>query len=111
MRFEELTDNQWNLLLPSIPPHAPTGRPRANDRSVINGILYVLMSGCRWMDMSSKYGSYKTAWERHKKWSTKDVWKNMMNSLISRGYNFGLINIDDLSVDSSTVASKKGGKK
>ena len=64
-----------------------------------------------WMDMPSKYGSYKTAWERHKKWSTKDVWKNMMNSLISRGYNSGLISIDDLSVDSSTVPSKKGGKK
>lgn len=37
---------------------------------------------------------------------------NIMNSLISRGYTSGLIiNIDDLSVDSSTVASKKGGKK
>jgi len=37
--------------------------------------------------------------------------KNIMNSLISLGYISGLINIDDLSVDSSTVASKKGGKK
>jgi len=34
-----------------------------------------------------------------------------MNSLVSRGYNSGLINIDDLSVDSSTVASNKAGKK
>ena len=111
VRFEELTDDQWKLLIPSIPSHSHTGRPRANDRSTVNGILYVLMSGCRWMDIPSKYGSYKTAWERHKKWSSKDVWKNMMNSLISRGYNSGLINIDDLSVDSSTVPSKKGGKK
>jgi transposase len=39
MRFEELTDNQWNILLPSIPPHAPTGRPRSNDRSIVNGML------------------------------------------------------------------------
>ena len=37
---------------------------------------------------------------------------NIMNSLISRGYTSGLINnMDDLSVDSSTVASKKEGKK
>jgi len=72
--------------------------------------LWVDVDG--WMDMPSKYGSYKTVWERHKKWSTKGVWKNkIMNSLVSRGYNSGLINIDDLSVDSSTVASKKGGKK
>ena len=49
MRIEELTYNQWNLLLPSIPPHAPTGKPRANDRNIVNGILYILMSRCRWM--------------------------------------------------------------
>jgi putative transposase len=118
VRFEELTDDQWKLLVPSIPAPAHTGsRPRADDRSTINGVvLYVLMSGCRWMDgwmdMPPKYAFYKTVWERHnKKWSTKGIWKNIMNSLVSRGYTSGLINIDDLSVDSSTVASKKGDKK
>ena len=50
VRFEELTDNQWKLLVPSIPPHAHTGRPRDDDRNTVDGILYVLMSGCRWMD-------------------------------------------------------------
>ena len=45
--------------------------------------------------------------------SIKGVWKNIMNSLVSRSYASGLINIDDdLSVDSSTVGgAKKGGKK
>ena len=113
MRFEELTYDQWKLLVSSIPVPAHTGRHRADDsRSTINGILYVLLSGCRWMDMPPKYGSYKTVWGRHKKWSIKGVWKNIMNSLTSRGYTSGLINnMDDLSVDSSTVASKKEGKK
>ena len=112
VRFEELTDDQWKLLVPSIPAHAYTGRSRADDRSTINGILYVLISGRRWMDMPPKYAFYKTVWERHnKKWSTKGIWKNIMSSLVSRGYTSGLINIDDLSVDSSTVASKKGDKK
>lgn len=107
MRFEELTDDQWKLLVPSIPLPAYTGRPRADDRNCINGMLYVLMSGCRWMDMPTKYGSYKTVWERHKKWSVKGTWKNM-KSLVSRGSSSGLIKKDDLSVDSSTVAAKKG---
>ena len=38
--------------------------------------MYVLLSGYRWMqmdvdgyDMPPKYGSFKTVWERHKKWS------------------------------------------
>jgi transposase len=30
-------------------------RPRADDRRVINGILYVFTTGCRWMDMPPEY--------------------------------------------------------
>ena len=40
-------------LISSIPLPAYTGRPRADDRSCIHGMLYVLMSGCRWMDRPS----------------------------------------------------------
>ena len=111
MQFHELTDRQWDLIGHSLPPPAYTGRPRADDRKTVNGILYVLMSGCRWMDMPAKYGSHKTVWERHKKWSEKGVWKRIMDSLISHGYRTGLIDADDLSIDSSTVAAKKGGKR
>lgn len=111
MKFQELTDRQWDLIRPSLPPRAYTGRPRANDRMAVNGILYVLMSGCRWMDMPSKYGSHKTVWERHKKWSERGVWKRVMDSLVSHGYHTRLVDADDLSVDSSTVAAKKGGRR
>ena len=39
------------------------------------------------------------------------VYGKILKSLVSRGYSSGLIKIDDLSVDSSTVAAKKGGNK
>jgi transposase len=58
MKFQELTDRQWDFIRPSPPPPAYTGRPRADDKMTVNGILYVLMSGCRWMDMPSKYVSH-----------------------------------------------------
>ena len=61
--------------------------------------------------MPSKYGSHKTVWERHKKWSEKDVWKHIMDSLVSHGYQKGIINVNELSIDSSTVPAKKGGKR
>jgi hypothetical protein len=68
------------------------------------------MSGCRWwMDMPSKYGSYKIVWEHRKKWSKQEgIWKRIMNSLVSYGYHKGLVNVNELSIDSSTVAAKKG---
>ena len=46
----------------------------------------------------------------HKKWSERGVWKNIMDSLVSYGYQKGLVNVNDLSIDSSTVHAKKGGK-
>ncbi len=61
--------------------------------------------------MPSKYGSHKTVWERHKKWSERGVWKRVMDSLVSHGYHTRLVDADDLSVDSSTVAAKKGGRR
>ena len=111
MQFHELSGRHWNIVKQSLPSPAYTGRPRADDRKTVNGILYVLMSGCRWMDMPAKYGSHKTVWERHKKWSEKGIWKKIMDSLIDYGYQSGIIDINDLSIDSSTIAAKKGGKR
>lgn len=91
MQFSELRDNQWEFIRPHIPPKAHTGRPREDDRTTINGILYVLLSGCRWMDMPPRYGSHKTFWERHKKCSGLGVWKAIMDSLVSHGYQKGLV--------------------
>jgi transposase len=63
------------------------------------------------MDMPSKYGSYKTVWERPKKWSERGVWKEIMESLVSHGCHKGLVDADDLSIDSDTVPAKKGGRR
>jgi len=58
MEFEELPDEEWKVIEPHLPPPAPTGRPRADDRKTINAILYVLITGCKWEDMPKEYGSY-----------------------------------------------------
>jgi len=50
MEFRELTDKQWAFIQPLLPPLARTGRPRADDRRIIHGILSVRITGCRWPD-------------------------------------------------------------
>jgi len=108
MKFTELTDEQWKLIEPHLPPPARTGRPRNDDRATVNGILYILITGCRWMDMPAKYGSHKSVWERHKKWSEKGTWERIMDALAAKGYSEGKVKVDSLSIDSSTVPAKKG---
>jgi putative transposase len=45
----DLTDGEWALLEPLIPPAKPGGRPRETDmRAAINAILYLLRTGCPW---------------------------------------------------------------
>src|SRR6516225_2845359 len=52
-----LTDRQWAFIRPYLPAPARTGRPRADDRCTIEGILYVLITGCRWQDLPRVYGA------------------------------------------------------
>jgi transposase len=51
MELRELSDEQRRFIQPLLPPRARTGRHRADDRRTLNGILYLLTTGCRWMDM------------------------------------------------------------
>jgi transposase len=43
----DLSGAQWERIQPLLPVAKPTGRPRADDRRTINGILYVLRTACR----------------------------------------------------------------
>jgi len=45
----DLTDEQWRLVEPMIPPERPGGRHREVDmREVLNGISYLVRTGCQW---------------------------------------------------------------
>jgi transposase len=51
----DLTDAEWKILEPLMPPPAKTGRPRAwSMREVLNAIFYVLRGGCAWHNSSAE---------------------------------------------------------
>jgi transposase len=108
MEFKEISDEQWEFIRPLLPSPAKEGRPRADDRRTINAILYVLTTGCRWMDLPERYGPKSTAHDRLKDWEKKVVWKSILDALISRKYTRGELSIQKVSIDSSDVAAKKG---
>ena len=70
-----------------IPPHAKTGRPRYYDRKIINGIIHVLTTGCRWDDMPKRYGDDSTANRRLNKWQQKGIWKRFYHVLFTQHIN------------------------
>ena len=52
----DLTDEEWSLLEPLIPPAKHGGRKRTVDtREVMNGLLYVLETGCPWRHLPKDF--------------------------------------------------------
>src|SRR5215468_10775397 len=79
-----LTDGQWTFIKPLLPPPARTGRPRANDRRTIEGILYVLITGSRWQDLPRDYGAPTTVWRRLKRWGEAGVWERVGRAALAQ---------------------------
>ncbi len=65
------------MIQPLLPPGGKQGRPRSDDRLVLEGILWVLRSGARWRDLPERYPSDSTCWRRLRDWEQEDVWLNI----------------------------------
>ncbi len=107
MKFAELSDTQWDFIKPHLPPQPIVGRKRANDRKTINGILYVLITGCRWQDMPRCYGAYQTAWRRHKRWSEEGIWNEILVAAQEQTYIIGKLRLETVAFDSMLIDLKK----
>jgi transposase len=79
----ELTLEQYQLLESLLPEPSQTGRPRTvNMMLVIQGILYVLRSGCAWRLMPKEYPPYSTVYYYFAKWRDDGIWKQMHDRLV-----------------------------
>ncbi len=108
MQFKELTDKQWKIIQQHIPKPARTGRPRSNDRMILNGIIYVLITGCRWSEMPEKYGTKSTAHLRFQTLQEQGIWKKILTDMIKSAHKQGKLNLQKISIDSSSIHAKKG---
>jgi putative transposase len=81
----DLTEAQWALLLPLLParkwrPGGP-GRPPCDLRRVINGILYLLKTGCQWRMVPQEFGKWSTVYAYFNRWRRTGVWARLMAAL------------------------------
>jgi putative transposase len=81
----DVTEAQWQLLLALLParkwhPGGP-GRPPYDLRGVINGILYLLKTGCQWRLLPREFGKWSTIYAYFKRWRREGVWARLMEAL------------------------------
>ena len=66
----DLTDEEWGLVKPLIPPARRGGRKReVDEREVLNGIMYVLSTGCQWRALPKDFPPKSTVWAYLDLWS------------------------------------------
>lgn len=78
----DLSDREWTILAPLIPPAKPGGRPRKWDiRCILNGIFYVLRTGCAWRYVPHEYPPWPTVYHYFRIWRIAGLWERILTTL------------------------------
>jgi transposase len=91
----DLTDEQWALIQPLIPPPSPyaRGRPPAAPRATLNGIFFKLRLGAPWYNLPpyavDRYPSWQTCYRAYRRWGgsglMEEIYKTLYRDLRHRG--------------------------
>ena len=66
----DVTDAEWSLVAPLIPPARSGGnRRRVDEREVVNGLMYVLSTGCQWRAIPKDLPARSTLYDYFDLWS------------------------------------------
>jgi putative transposase len=78
----DLTDAQWQVIQPVLPPAKPGGRPRKVDlREVVNTLFYQARTGCQWDFLPHDLLPKSTVWDYFVAWQKDGTWQKLVDDL------------------------------
>ncbi len=78
----DLSDAQWTLLAPLIPPAKQGGRRRTvNIREIVNAIFYLTRTGCQWRALPHDLPNWSTVHTYYRQWRLTGVWERIHDTL------------------------------
>ena len=112
----DLTDEQWGLIEPMIPPQRTGGDKRTTDmREVTNAILYLTKNGCSWRDLPGDFPPHQTVYDYFSRWRDDGTWQTIYGVLhrrwrqsIGREETPSAAVIDSQSVQAAEEAESRG---
>jgi transposase len=108
----DLTDTLWDLHQPlnPAPPRRPDGRgrPWADNRQLLNGMLWVLRTGAQWEDLPRRYGTKSTCHRRFQQWVDAGVFERILAVLADDLHARGDLDLSECFVDATFASAKKG---
>jgi transposase len=110
----DLTNEQWDVIKPLIPepPKRPDGRgrPRRDNREILNGILWIMRTGAQWKDMPERYPPYQTCHRRFQEWVRSGAFEVILKALVRDMKERGDLDLTECFIDGTFVIAKKGAK-
>ena len=115
MDIPRLADGLWQVVAPLLPPERAKprgGRPRADDRAALCGILFVLWTGAPWAAVPRGPGtaSPATCWRRLRDWQEAGVWDAAHRALLDRLGSADEIAWERACLDSASAPAKGGAR-
>ena len=81
----DLTDADWRILEPLVPPVKPGGRPaKYSRREVVDAIRYVLRTGCAWRLLPHDLPPWQLVYHYFGVWRRDGTWQGVHDALLSR---------------------------
>lgn len=100
---------------PHLPEPAETGRPRTDDRQILNGICWILGTGAPWRDLPERYGPWQTVYGRYRLWQLDGLWDRLLETLQAKidrmkGLDWDLFFVDGTVVRAHRAAAGARGE-
>jgi len=108
-----IPDGLWNKVVSVLPKEKPgntVGRPIIPFRKVMDGIMYVLRTGCQWKMLPGEYGSGSTCHRRFQQWVRHGIFKKIWIRLLKTYDSKKGIKWNWQSLDSISIKSPLGGR-
>ncbi len=78
----DLTDKQWKIIAPLVPPPKRGGRPRkVSAREIVNAVIYVVKSGCDWRMLPHDFPKWELVYHYFQEWKNDGTWKKIHDTL------------------------------
>lgn len=113
-KFHQVSDALWeriDLVLPIYKTSCKGGRPRLSLRNVVNGILYVLQTGCQWKAMPREFGSGSAIHAYFQEWVKLRVFEELWRLALEEYDGLKGIDWKWQSLDGAMNKSPLGGEK